>query len=377
VSRRALAFIGIAIVALFAIVLVSVRPARSESDLIPTYSSTDAGPGGVLALRRWLAGVGFETRSLQGVRFEVPVDVDVTFAIGPFEAWSPEDAQVLYRWVEHGGVAIVASDRSIFDEALFAAFGVALEGRPAAPIGGEISPALDAPPFRDLSTGTARALRLDAAAAVLVGDAERAIVAERRIGSGRVYLSSAPDMLANKNIGAAQNDRLVLNMLQGARPGSVVAFDEFHHGAHTEPTLFGLFTETAPGRAFLFVGAAVFLYIALRGRRFGAALPLQERPPRSSLDYVRSFAGLLRRAGARELAGDRLGRVYRRRLARVGGVRATASDDEVAAALARSDPSRASLTRELLARLERPVSDNDLLATVERANRVVEEVERR
>ena len=375
-SRRVIAFIVLASVALFALMVVSVRPERTESDFISTYSSTDAGPGGVIALRRWLSGLGFETRSLQSARFTVAADVDVVFTLGPLELWQPQEAQALYRWVEAGGVAIVASDRSLFDEELFKAFGVALEDRASGPIGGEISPALDAPPFRDLSTGTARALRIGAPAAVLIGDGGRAILAERRIGTGRVYLSSAPDMLANKNIGTAQNDRLILNLLGGVRPGAVVAFDEFHHGAHVEPDLFGLFTDTPPGQAFLFVGFATFLYIALRGRRFGAPLPLQERPARSSLDYVRSFAGLLRRAGARELAGDRLARFYRRRLARVAGVRVTADDAEVVDALARSDPVRAASARELLARLEHPVSDNDLLVAVDRASKVVVEIER-
>jgi hypothetical protein len=376
VSRKTGAFIAALIVALFAIVLVSVRPQQSSSDVVPTYSSTDAGPGGVLALRRWLAGIGFDTRSIQGTRFSVPVDAGVVFALAPLEAWSADEAQRLYDWVDHGGVAIVASDRSLLDEPLFRRFGVVLENRSAGAIGGELSPALDAPPFRDLSTGTVRALRLEAPAAVLVGDGALAIVAERRIGSGRVYLSSAPDMLANKNLGAAQNDRLVLNLLRDVPLGTTVAFDEFHHGAHVEPDLFALFTETAPGRAFLFAGLAVFLYIALRGRRFGAPLPLEERPPRSSLDYVRSFAGLLRRARARDLAGERLARLYRRRLARVAGVRANASDDEVTAALAGADPARAAVVHDLLARLERPISDNDLLATVERASTLVAEVER-
>ena len=375
-SRRAIAFIGVATLALFAIVLVSVRPARSESDVIPSYSSTDAGPGGILALRRWLAGLGYGTESIQGSRFDVPADAGVVFVVGPLELWSDEEAQRLRDWVGRGGVAIVASDRGLFDSALFQRFGVELMDRPSTGIGGEISPLLDVPPFRDLSTGTARALRLSAPAAVLVGDGPRAIVVASDVGNGRVFLSSAPDMLANKNIAAAQNDRLVLNMLAGTKPGSVVAFDEFHHGAHVEPDLFALFTDTAPGRAFLFAGAMTFLYIVLRGRRFGAPLPIEERPARSSVDYVRSFAGLLRRNDARELAGERLARGYRRRIARVAGVRAAASDAEVVAAIARGDPSRAAVTGEVLARLERPLSDNDLLATAERAQQLVAEMER-
>lgn len=375
-SRRVLAFVVVLAVALFALLVVTWRPPSDQNALVFSYSSTDAGPGGTLALRRWVASLGYTTSTLQGSRFSVPSNVRVAFVIGPLEAVQPGDAETLAEWVSRGGTAIVASDRSVIDEALFTTFGVELTSRPPGAVGGEISPALARPPFRDLRTSTARALRLAEPAAVLVGDGDRALVVEKRVGRGRVILSSAPDMLANVNLGAAQNGSLVLNFLADAPAGSVVAFDEYHHGAHVEPDAMALFTETAPGHAFLFIGAAVFLYVALRGRRFGASLPLEERPARSSLDYIRSFAGLLRRSGARALAGERLARLYRRRFARAAGIRVTSDTPDVLAALRHADPREAAAVEEVLTRLEGPVNDNDLLVTVERAEAIAGEVER-
>src|SRR5438093_885508 len=375
-SRRVVALIVAMAVVLFALFALTTRPERQEAGLIFSYASTDAGPGGTLALRRWLASLDFRTESLQGQRFAIPADVEVVFLLGPLEIVTAADAETLRRFVEAGGLAIVASDRGIFDDQLFRAFGLALRDRPKGALGGEIAPALGRPPFRDLSTGAARALRLTEPAAVLVGDGERAMVVERRIGAGKAFFSSAPDMVANTNLGAAQNDRLVLNLIADARPGAVIAFDEFHHGAHVEPDVFSLFTDTPPGQAALFAGIAVFAYVALRGRRFGAPVPLQERAPRSSLDYVRSFAGLLRRSGARALAGERLARVYRRRIARAIGVRPTSTAADVVAALERNDPARAATMGDALARLESALTDNDLLAVTERAENVAREVER-
>lgn len=376
-NRRVAAIIAALGLVLGVLLLVTARTTRGQGDLVFSYSSTDSGPGGVLALRRWLSSLGLETRSVQGQRFAVPEDVDLLFVLGPLELVRREDAELLRAWVGRGGTLVVASDRSLFDEPLFEAFGATVEDRGSAKIGGEISPALRRPVLKDLSTSTGRSLALREPYAVLVGDGERAIVATRRVGDGTVILSSAPDMFANGNLGAAQNDRLVLNVVGGLRRGAVVGFDEFHHGAHLEPDLFGLFFQTGPGRALLFAGAAAFLYLALRGRRFGSPVPIEERPARSSLDYVRSFAGLLRRSGADALAGERLARLYRRRLARALGLRPSSGREEVLAALARSDPRAADGAGVLLRALERGLRDNDLLAAVARAEALLEEVERR
>lgn len=375
--NRRLAAIVLASTALLALVaLATARTAEREAGLVFSYASTDAGPGGVLGLRRWLASLGYHTRSVQGQRFSPPEDAHALFVIGPLEPVRPEEAQRLRDWVAQGRLLLVASDRGLVDEALFAAFGASLEDRAAGPIEGSISPALSSPAFRDLSTGTARALALREPAAVHVGDGERAIVATRRVGRGRVFLSSAPDMLANANIRSAGNDRLVLNLLAGAPRDAVVAFDEFHHGAHVEPDLMGILVDTAPGRALLFAGLVAFAYVALRGRRFGAAVPLEERPARSSLDYVRSFAALLRRSRAGGLAAERLARLYRRRVARVLGLRRTASDEDVVAALARHDAERAAALREMLLSFARAPGERELLHLAARAEALLDQMER-
>lgn len=361
--------LGVALVA-------TSRAARQEASLVFSYDSTDAGPGGVLAFRRWVEALGHKTRSLQGDRFAVPDDVALVLLLGPSEPVRREEAAMLAEWVQRGHTLVVASDRGLFDETLFATFGAKLESRGRGTIEGTLSPAIGRPPLKDLSSGTGRALSLDGPAAVLVGDEQRAIAAVRRLGQGRVILSSAPDLFANVNLPAAQNDRFALNVLAEIPPGSVIAFDEFHHGEHVSPDLTGLLLRTSAGRAVAVAGALTFLYLALRGRRFGRALPIEEQPARSSLDHVRSFAGLLRRSRARDLVAERLARLYRRRLARVAGLRPTSDTAEVVAALGRADPARGARAGAILASLERPLREQDLLASVERAEALVAEVER-
>ncbi len=376
-TRRSLATIVALSALLLVLLLTATRNAPASDSPVFSYASTDGAPGGVLALRRWLSALGYETKSVQAQRFAVPVDVAVLFVLGPTEFVPREDARELREWVSRGNTLVIGSDRSLVDEALYEVFGATLEERAPRPISGEISPALARPVLRDLSTSTSRALALRQPAAVVIGDGARTILAERQVGTGTVWLLSAPDMLVNANLGAAQNDRLVLNLLADARRGSVVGFDEYHHGVHLEPDAFGLFTGTAPGRAALLAGALVFLYAALRGRRFGAPLPLEERPARSSLDYIRSFAGLLRRSHAAPLAGERLARHYRRRLARSLGLRPTSDTAEVVSALERVDAQRAHGVAELFRRLDAPLAENDVLAAAARAESLLEEIDRR
>jgi hypothetical protein len=354
---------------------ITAPSAPQEPGLIFSYSSADAGPGGTLALRRWLGALGFETRTIQGNKFAVPEDLELLFVLGPIEPVTVEDARELKRWVEAGGTLVVASDRGVFDTELFGEFGAALESSDGS--GAGISPALSRPPFADLRTGTARDLVLRDAAAVLIGREDRALVAVRRTGVGTVYLSSAPDMLANVNLGRAQNDRFVLNLLADVRDGAAIGFDEYHHGEHVPPDLTGLLVNTGPGRAFIFVAFAAFAFVALRGRRFGSPLPLEVRPGRSALDYIRSFAALLRRSRSRDLVAERLSRLYRRRLARALGLRAVAGPDEIVEVLQRAEPALAARVRALFASLSMSLRERDLLASVARAETLLNEIERR
>jgi hypothetical protein len=376
-ERRIVWAVGALIAVLAAAFLLTARTAPQSGALIFTYSSVDAGPGGVLALRRWLAALGYETQTVQGSRFAVSDEIDLLFVLGPTELVPPEDVTLLKDWVTGGKTLVIASDRGLLDDALFGGFATRLATRQPGQLDRTISPALSRPPTADLRTDTSWSLVLDEGLAPIVADGGRPILATRRIGSGTVYLSSAPDLLANGNLGAADNHRLVLNLLADLRPGSVIAFDEYHHGAHVAPSVSGLLLDTGPGRALLFVGVALFVYIALRGRRLGSPVPIEPRPARSSLDYVRSFAALLRRSRSGGLASERLGRMYRRRLARALGMRLGSEPGELVAGLARSEPDRAERVRAILEPFGRALPERDLIASVARAEALVREIERR
>jgi hypothetical protein len=143
--------------------------------------------------------------------------------------------------------------------------------------------------------------------------------------------------------------------------GGTVAFDEYHHGFHPSADVLVLMQSTWPGRALVFAVAAGFLYLVLSGRRLGPPVPLDPRPARSSLEYIRGFAGLVRRSGRGEIARRRLRRDLRGGLARALGL----------ATLAAADRGRAAEARAVDDALGRRLREDQLLRTVGQIERLV------
>jgi hypothetical protein len=182
-------------------------------------------------------------------------------------------------------------------------------------------------------------------------------------GSLIVVGSVAPFLTAE--LGEADNGRFALALAASAMASrSAVAFDEYHHGIHPTTDLLVLLTRTWPGRALVFVGAAFFLYLIASGRRLGPAIPLDPRPPRSSLEYIRGFAGLVRRSGHGEIARRRFRRELHRALARELGLDPETPFADIVAELSATDRERAARARALDEALARPLRDEALLRTV-------------
>jgi hypothetical protein len=114
-----------------------------------------------------------------------------------------------------------------------------------------------------------------------------------------------------------------MNLALAAENAGGVWFDEYHHGyreaapAVVEP----LGVVTCVGVALL----AAFLFIVSKGARFGPVRPPLRYNRRSAMEFVRSAAGLYRRAAARQWAAQTLLRSLSRRLARTGGLVEVAS----------------------------------------------------
>jgi len=185
-----------------------------------------------------------------------------------------------------------------------------------------------------------------------------------REGSGSLIVVGSVAPFLTVELGEADNGRFALALAAPAIAARrAVAFDEYHHGVHPTTDVLVLLTRTWPGRALVFAGVAFFLYLVASGRRLGPAIPLDPRPPRSSLEYIRGFAGLVRRSGHGEIARRRFRRELRSALAREVGLDPETPLAQVIAEVATTDQARAARARALDAALARPLRDDALLRT--------------
>ena len=338
-----------------------------------TASVFDQTSGGASDLRALVEALGARTVILQGERFAPRESgASVVFLLGATEFVDEEDVTAARAFLQNGGTLVVAADAGFAETALLRAFGADLSGR-------ALSSEYDT---TSVLAAPARANRivLDRGATLNLGDrwspvarvGEQTIAAMTREGRGTVVLVSSLAPFVNALLGEGDNSRFALSLAaSGFGAGHSVGFDEYHHGAHPSPELLAVLERTWLGRALLVVAGIVFVYLLWSGRRFGPPLPADPRPPRSSLDYVRGFAGLVRRSGRDEIARDRLRRDLRVGLAARYGLDPTTGFDRVLATADANEPTVAAEARAIDAALTRRLRDAELLRTVARIERVV------
>ena len=330
----------------------------------------DESPGGASVLRRYLEGVGLTVVPVQGDRF-APSGAGITtlFVLGPTDLIDTTDLQLLHDFVRTGGTLVIATDIGLNERRLLDDFGLSPRG--SALRGGDVavrSVAFAAPPVRTLNVDYGVALRPRDDATALVIDDGAPIVALASEGRGWVFAVGSLGPFVNAGIGLADNGRFALALAGGA---ARVGFDEYHHGARPAPSFTALLEQTWLGRGLLAAFALGFVYLALTGRRLGPPLPLDPRPPRSSLEYVRGFAGLARRSGHGEIARRRLRDDLRRELARQAGLDPRSDFDRVANAIAAQSPSRAAEARRLHAALAGRLRDDALVRAANDVARLI------
>ena len=344
-----------------------------ESGLSRSASIYDEGPGGATVLRRYLEANGVRTTSLQSDRFVIPEGVDAVFILGATDELAPAELAALRAHLRKGGTLVVASDLGLTERSLLGAFGIRRAGATVRPGEHEVaSIALAAPPVRRLLVDVGIALDASPGGTTLATDGPTPFIVATREGSGTVYGVGTLAPFLNGTIGSADNARLALALAGAAVPGRVVAFDEFHHGVRAAPDALAVLTGSWPGRALILAGALTLAFLAVNGRRLGPPLPLDPRPPRSSREFVRSFGGLVRRSGHREIPLRRAREELRIGLARQSGLDPATPFDEVTALIARSDPARAAQAVALDDAILRGPRDDELLRIVAKVRDVLE-----
>lgn len=349
------------------VAFIALGPARSASVPGSGPSSYASGPGGALALYRWLLSMGYDVGRLQGAAFAPEPAAHLLIVLGPADRYDPGEAEAVARWVAEGGTLLLAEEHPgnfAGTAPLLEVFELAVAATPeenapitVAPV---LQPALGTPPLQALEATTRAVIRSERDdVAPLAGAEDAPVVVGLQHGEGYVFASSTLQPFTNAGIGAGQNPALMLNILRRIPAGGRVVFDEYHHGFVGQATMRELLLRTPWGWATLYGATVLAVYLIMTGRRFGRAVPLRaETDRRSSAEYLESMAGLLRRAGRRDDILAQYRAALKRRLARAHGLSPQLDDEAFVAALAVAHPAGAPAVADLLARMARPASDD-------------------
>jgi hypothetical protein len=296
-------WLGILVLLMLIVVTAAAALQQSKGPAIP-YLSSSSEPNGTLALKLWLHKLGYEPVESSQTVFEPSQNVKTIFILQPLTPITENEWKFIDKWLERGGVLIIAGDNSWtaaamhhFDYSMVYLQNQVTELSVAAPVLKSPSFSSKAPVKTDHALNTTRTDFVP----LLSVDGLPVIVSFEQ-GKGRVILSSTPYLFSNLALKDDTIATLVLNILALAGQKGAVWFDEWHHGFQSGSIVGpGQWLQRTPGgRALLFVVGVIFLALLLTGRAFGRPIPLQhEVKRRGPLEHVTAIANLNRKAGHR------------------------------------------------------------------------------
>jgi hypothetical protein len=121
------------------------------------------------------------------------------------------------------------------------------------------------------------------------------LIGEVNVGSGRRWVLSDPDLIANHGIDQSDNAVVAVSLIETLRPnGGAVIFDETIHGLELRPNLLRTAFELPFGIVTLSAAVAIGLAIWAGLMRFGRPEPAQRALQPGKVTLIRTTADLLR-----------------------------------------------------------------------------------
>ncbi len=289
----------IAFAVLFVIVTALTVPLNSD---IPPLSVRSSDPDGGMALDLWLAASGYHVQEVTSLDKRIE-STNLLFILNPIMESSESDANQIDEWVRQGNTLIVAGSPD-FTDTLLDVFDVQMTDLSVGSLTlSPAAPTLIHPPFSSARVEAIFGIDTPRSDAVPHQFSEgQPVLISFPEGLGTVWVSGSLRPFTNLGLNDPGDAALIANMLASVPHHAVIGFDEALHGFgdDTQQSLSEWLFGTATGWAILIAFALTMVYLALRGRRLGRALPLPEQQVRrDSREYIQAIATLFRRSGQR------------------------------------------------------------------------------
>lgn len=349
------------------LVILTALSVRPPTGGLPPLSVQSSEPGGGRVLALWLEALGYRVDELDTEPYAVDPGVGALFVLAPQTPFDEAAVDAVAAWVEGGGRLVLVTVGG--QRALLERFGLRVrfagdrlaEATTAQPLLGQ-------PPVERIRVDTWDFVEGQDGLAPWLVAGDRVVLGSRPYGQGQVIVLTALRPLSNEGLAEPESAALALNLVGRIPPGARVAFDEYHHGFVRGSTrgLWQLLLANYWGWAVIYAVALSYLYLWLRGRRFGPPLGATTAARRSVSEYVASLGALYRRAGQRGYVADRLADQLKRDLATGLGLNARLPDEAFAQAVADRRATTPAALADAFARLRAGgrLAERDLLALV-------------
>lgn len=232
--------------------------------------------------------------------------LDVLFLWKLDEALDTQEIEEIHHFVEDGGTLIVAGDHESLDSLLFN-YGLEMR-RASIPLKISrripVNPIFPNHPVDEIYSNTNAAIQsMGRDMAPLFGQETDYSVVTFREGEGRVFFMSCPDIFTYFGLKDERNATFLYNLMTTLPHRARIGLAEWRYYAfdstETADPLFYLLFKTPGGLGIAYIGLIVFLFLILRGRRFGKPLVVEETYRRVSSEYVFAMTALYQKGNTR------------------------------------------------------------------------------
>lgn len=139
-------------------------------------------------------------------------------------------------------------------------------------------------------------------AVVLYGTEDNAVVATLRDGEGRVFFTTSAYLFNDSGLRHSSNATFLYNLMSTLPRNARIGLAEsryFTHESKPSNSFTTLVFKTPGGLAAVYICLILFVFLTLRGRRFGKPLDVRENNRRLSSEYVHAMTALYQKGNTR------------------------------------------------------------------------------